>query len=111
MGGSSSLCARLRPGEPVMVMGPTGAPTEIPRGEDVCLVGGGLGNAVLFSIAKALQENGCRVLYFAGYRQPQDVFKRDLIEAHTDEVIWCCDSAPPEDSPLQTCLLYTSRCV
>ncbi len=100
MGGSSSLCARLRPGEPVMVMGPTGAPTEIPRGEDVCLVGGGLGNAVLFSIAKALKENGCRVLYFAGYRQPQDVFKRDLIEAHTDEVIWCCDSAPPEDSPL-----------
>ncbi len=102
MGGSSSLCARLRPGEPVMVMGPTGAPTEIPRHEDVCLVGGGLGNAVLFSIAKALQENGCRVLYFAGYRQPQDVFKRDLIEAHTDEVIWCCDSAPPEGSPLQT---------
>ena len=33
------------------------------------LCGGGLGNAVLFSIARALRDNGCRVLYFAGYRK------------------------------------------
>src|SRR5262249_8244893 len=50
MGGSSNLCALLPPGEEVCVMGPTGTPTEIPRGETVALVGGGLGNAVLFSI-------------------------------------------------------------
>ena len=55
MGVSSRLCAYLKPGEPVVVMGPTGTPTEIPHGEDVLLAGGGLGNAVLFSIAKALQ--------------------------------------------------------
>ena len=29
MGGSSDLCDRLRPGEPIVLMGPTGAPTEI----------------------------------------------------------------------------------
>ena len=45
-----------KPGEPVVVMGPTGTPTEIPHGETVLLAGGGLGNAVLFSIAKALKE-------------------------------------------------------
>jgi NADPH-dependent glutamate synthase beta subunit-like oxidoreductase len=32
MGTSSRLCARLTPGERVVVMGPTGAPTEIPEG-------------------------------------------------------------------------------
>ena len=32
MGVSSRLCAYLRPGEPVVVMGPTGTPTEIPQG-------------------------------------------------------------------------------
>ena len=48
----------LKPGEPVVVMGPTGTPTEIPHGESVLLAGGGLGNAVLFSIAKALRDNG-----------------------------------------------------
>ena len=55
MGVSSRQCAYLKPGEPVLVMGPTGAPTEIPHGENVLLAGGGLGNAVLFSIAKALR--------------------------------------------------------
>ncbi len=33
MGGSSDLCALLAPGEPVVLMGPTGAPTEIARRE------------------------------------------------------------------------------
>jgi len=94
MGGSSNLCALLQPGEEVVVMGPTGTPTEIPRGETVCLVGGGLGNAVLFSIAGALKEAGCRVLYFAGYRHSRDIFKREQIEAATDAIVWCCDSGP-----------------
>src|SRR5207247_3955668 len=57
LGVSSRLCAYLRKGEPVVVMGPTGAPTEIPEGRNVLLLGGGLGNAVLFSIAKAMREH------------------------------------------------------
>ena len=101
MGGSSRLCAALRPGEPVVVMGPTGTPTEIPHNESVCLVGGGLGNAVLFSIAKALRDNGNKVLYFAGYKKPEDMFKQDEIEAATDQVIWSCDVAPPPGSALK----------
>ena len=100
MGGSSRLCARLTPGESVVVMGPTGTPTEIPHNETVCLVGGGLGNAVLFSIARALKQSGCRVLYFAGYKKPDDVYKQDEIEAGTDQVIWACDVQPPPDSKL-----------
>jgi len=98
MGASSRMMALLRPGEPVVVMGPTGAPTEIPKDEKVLLVGGGLGNAVLFSIGKALRANGCRVLYFAGYRNPEDVFRRDDIEASADQVVWACDR-PPAISP------------
>jgi hypothetical protein len=58
MGGSSDLCAHLQPGEPVVLMGPTGAPTEIAPDETVVLVGGGLGNAVLFSIGAAAGAAG-----------------------------------------------------
>lgn len=94
MGVSSRLCGMLKPGEPVVVMGPTGAPTEIPKNETVILCGGGLGNAVLFSIAKALKNNHCKVIYFAGYKKPEDVFKRDEIEAATDQVVWSTDMAP-----------------
>ena len=95
MGGSSRLCAYLQPGEPVVVMGPTGEPTEIPRNETILLAGGGLGNAVLFSIAKALKDAGCNVVYFAGYKKKEDVFKRDEIEAGTDQVIWSVDAGEP----------------
>jgi NAD(P)H-flavin reductase len=103
MGSSSQLVAALAVGEPVIVMGPTGAPSTIPRGEDVILCGGGLGNAVLFSISKALRDNGCRVVYFAGYKHAQDVFKRDEIEAATDVVVWSVDkgSKPPQPGRAQ----------
>jgi len=92
MGVSSRLCAYLQPGEPVVVMGPTGTPTEIPTGQAVLLAGGGLGNAVLFSIARALKAQGCRVIYFAGYKDGGDLFKREEIEAATDQVIWATDA-------------------
>jgi NADPH-dependent glutamate synthase beta subunit-like oxidoreductase/NAD(P)H-flavin reductase len=92
MGGSSRLCAHLLPGEPVVVMGPTGAPTEIPAGESVVLCGGGLGNAVLFSIARALRDAGSRVLYFAAYKRKEDIYKVEEIEAATDQVIWSVDT-------------------
>ena len=94
MGGSSDLCALLKLGEPVVLMGPTGAPTEIPAGETVVLVGGGLGNAVLFSIGAALRAAGSKVIYFAGYKKLEDRYKVDQIEAAADVIIWACDEAP-----------------
>ncbi|MBK9263436.1 MAG: FAD-dependent oxidoreductase [Polyangiaceae bacterium] len=95
MGVSSRLLSSLREGERVVVMGPTGSPTEIPSGETVLLAGGGLGNAVLFSIAKALKARGDKVVYFAGYRNGVDVFKREEIEAATDQVVYCTDAGEP----------------
>ena len=94
MGGSSDLCAELRPGEPVILMGPTGTPTEIPVGETVVLAGGGLGNAVLFSIGQAMRKAGCKVLYFAGYKSMGDRYHVENIEAASDVVVWCCDEKP-----------------
>ena len=94
MGGSSDLCALLKPGEPVILMGPTGTPTETPASETVLLAGGGLGNAVLFSIGQRLRELGSRVLYFAGYKKMADRFKIEEIERASDVVVWCCDEGP-----------------
>ena len=94
MGASSRLLARCRPGDPLVVMGVTGAPTNIPTGGTALLIGGGLGNAVLFSIGKALRAAGNRVLYFAGYKRAQDVFKMGDIEAAADVVVWAVDPGP-----------------
>ncbi|HEX7360627.1 MAG TPA: FAD-dependent oxidoreductase [Bryobacteraceae bacterium] len=94
MGGSSDLCALLKPGEPVVLMGPTGAPTETPPQETVLLAGGGLGNAVLFSIGQQLRASGSRVIYFAGYKKIIDRYKVEEIEKAADVVVWCSDEAP-----------------
>ncbi len=94
MGGSANLVAALQPGEPVVLMGPTGAPTHIAGDETVMLVGGGLGNAVLFSIGAAFRAAGSRVLYFAGYKKMADRYKVAEIEAAADVIVWCCDEAP-----------------
>ena len=104
MGGSSDLCALLKPGEPVVLMGPTGTPTEIHANSTVALIGGGLGNAVLFSIGAALRAAGSRVLYFAGYKTVQDRYKVEEIERAADVIVWCCDEypgfVPNSDRPL-----------
>ncbi len=94
MGSSSRICAYWQSGDRVVVMGVTGTPTEIPTGKTVLLAGGGLGNAVLFSIGKAMRAAGNRVIYFAGYKNSYDVFKVDEIEAASDVIVWSIDPLP-----------------
>ena len=96
LGSSSRLCATWNVGDRLIIMGVTGAPTEIPTGQTVLLIGGGLGNAVLFSIGKALRAAGNRVIYFAGYKYGQDVFKIEDIEAASDIIIWSVDKTTPD---------------
>ncbi|QHD65337.1 FAD-dependent oxidoreductase [Neorickettsia findlayensis] len=91
VGASSYLCKFLKVGESVVLTGPLGTPTEIPANENVLLIGGGLGNAVLFSVAEAMKKNGCNVLYFSGYKKLSDRFKVDMIETFSDCVVWVCD--------------------
>ncbi|MGZ5142496.1 MAG: hypothetical protein ACXWCP_02905, partial [Burkholderiales bacterium] len=77
-----------------VLMGPTGSPTDIPADETVVLAGGGLGNAVLFSIGQAMRAAGNRVLYFAAYKHMNDRYKVEEIEAASDAVVCCCDEEP-----------------
>ena len=106
MGSSSRLLAHWHKGDPVVVMGVTGAPTDIYAGQTVALIGGGLGNAVLFSIGKAFRSAGSQIIYFAGYRNREDVFKIEEIEAASDVIVWAVDDiegntaiepTPPQD--------------
>ena len=101
MGESSKLCAQLEINKPVALMGPTGTATEIPENEHVMLIGGGLGNAVLFSIGQAMRSRNNKVLYFAGYRKLIDRYKIEEIEQAADKIIWSCDEGPLEKTRAQ----------
>ena len=98
MGSSSRLCATWKAGDPLVLMGVTGAPTEIPTGKTVLLLGGGLGNAVLFSIGKAMRNAGNKVIYFAGYRNREDLFKVPDIEQASDLIVWAVDKRPGNEA-------------
>ncbi len=91
MGNSSKLCTKLEINKPLVLMGPTGRPTEIYANENIMLIGGGLGNAVLFSIGQALRKANSKILYFAGYRKLIDRYKIEEIELAADKIIWSCD--------------------
>jgi NADPH-dependent glutamate synthase beta subunit-like oxidoreductase/NAD(P)H-flavin reductase len=91
IGGSTRLCSVLKPGEPVVAMGPTGTATELPERSTVMLCGGGLGNAVLFSIGKKARRLGNRVVYFAGYKKGEDFYKREELESAADVLVLSVD--------------------
>jgi hypothetical protein len=76
-------------------MGPTGSATELPERGTVALCGGGLGNAVLFSIGKKARERGNRVVYFAGYKKAEDFYKREELQAAADVLVLSVDRGEP----------------
>ena len=39
-----------------------------------------------------MRDRGNKVIYFAGYKKGEDLFKREEIEAATDQVIWSTDT-------------------
>lgn len=49
-------------------VGPLGKPSEIEGLKKVCVIGGGVGNAIAYPIAKALYEQGSEVSVIAGFR-------------------------------------------
>lgn len=95
VGASSRLCATLREGDPIVLMGPTGKATEIPHNETILVAGGRRGAAVMASLGPALRRAGNRVLYFAGFRTADEVYLEDRLEQAADVVVWCAASGPP----------------
>jgi NADPH-dependent glutamate synthase beta subunit-like oxidoreductase/NAD(P)H-flavin reductase len=88
------LVSRLQPGDPLILMGPTGAPTELPHNKTVMVIAGRWGAAVMLDIGPALREAGNRVLYIATFGKASEVDHQDELEAGADRIIWCTASEP-----------------
>jgi len=69
------------------VAGPLGMPTEIEEFGRVACIGGGVGTAVLFPLAKALAEAGNEVTTIIGGRSAPYVILRDELAAFSREVL------------------------
>jgi ferredoxin--NADP+ reductase len=77
--------------ELITVAGPLGHPTEIEKYGTVVMVGGGVGIAPTFPIARALKEAGNTVISIIGARNKSLLFWEDRMRAVSDELIICTD--------------------
>jgi len=88
-GASSKLCATLRVGDPVSLMGPTGVRNKIAsEHETVLIVGNTVSLALLQSYGKALRHAGNRVIYLGYFNHKTDVYCQDRIEECADVILW-----------------------
>jgi len=82
----------LEPGDELATfVGPLGHPTEIEDYGAVVCVGGGVGIAPLYPIARALKQAGNTVISIIGARTKDLLFWEDRMQAVSDEMIVCTD--------------------
>jgi len=73
------------------VVGPLGRPTHIENFGHSVVVGGGLGTAVMYPIARALKDAGNRVTFILGARTRSLLILEDELKGFCDEVKICTD--------------------
>jgi len=92
VGQSTMHLGSLKPGDSLATfVGPLGHPTEIQHFGTVICVGGGVGIAPVFPIARELKEAGNTVLSIIGARNKSLLFWEDRMRAVSDELIVCTD--------------------
>ncbi|MBQ9857581.1 MAG: sulfide/dihydroorotate dehydrogenase-like FAD/NAD-binding protein [Oscillospiraceae bacterium] len=69
VGRSTQMLAELEAGDSILdFVGPLGKPTEVEGLKRVAVLGGGVGCAIAYPVAKAMFENGVEVDMIAGFR-------------------------------------------
>lgn len=92
VGKTTILLSRMEEGDKIAhILGPLGQPTHIEKRGTVVCVGGGIGIAPLYPIAKAMKAAGNRVIVINGARNRELVLLEDEINAFADEQIVCTD--------------------
>jgi ferredoxin/flavodoxin---NADP+ reductase len=92
LGKSTMHLGRLSPGDALASFaGPLGNPTEIENFGTVVCMGGGVGIAPVYPIARALKEAGNQVISIIGARTKGLLFWEEKMRAISDELIVCTD--------------------
>ncbi|MBL7077557.1 MAG: sulfide/dihydroorotate dehydrogenase-like FAD/NAD-binding protein [Kiritimatiellae bacterium] len=92
VGKTTHLLADLQVGDSIPNMvGPLGNPTDISKVGTVVCVGGGIGVAALYPIAKAIHEAGNRTVTIVGARARDLLILEREMRGISDEFILCTD--------------------
>ena len=92
VGGSTMELNELREGESVHdFVGPLGVASHLDGLKKVAVVGGGVGCAIAYPIAKKLHEMGCEVHSIVGFRNKDLVILEDEFAACSDKLVMMTD--------------------
>lgn len=92
VGAGTEVLNSLNEGEYIQdFVGPLGNPTEIEGLKKVAVVGGGVGCAIAYPVAKALHEQGCEVTSIVGFRNKDLVILEDEFKAVSSDYILMSD--------------------
>ena len=92
VGKTTMQMGKMQVGDPMTsVTGPLGIPSEIEAYGTVLCVGGGVGIAPIYPIARDLKAAGNRVLSVIGARNQGLLFWEDKMRTVSDELIVCTD--------------------
>ena len=73
------------------IVGPLGKATEMEGLKKVCVVGGGVGCAIAYPIAKEMHEKSIEVTFIAGFRSADIVILKEELKAASDKLIIATD--------------------
>ena len=73
------------------IVGPLGKATEMEGLKKVCVVGGGVGCAIAYPIAKEMHKLGIDVTFIAGFRSKDIVILPEELKAASNKLIICTD--------------------
>jgi ferredoxin--NADP+ reductase len=92
VGATTHRLATLKAGDSIAnFVGPLGVPTHIEKFGTVICVAGGFAVAVIMPIARALKEEGNRVISIMGFRSKNLVFWEDELGRVSDQLIMTTD--------------------
>ncbi|MBS7625107.1 MAG: sulfide/dihydroorotate dehydrogenase-like FAD/NAD-binding protein [Candidatus Bathyarchaeia archaeon] len=87
VGVSTRKLGELREGDVILdILGPLGNPTEIKSHSVVCVVGGGVGIAAAYPIARAFKSAGNKVISIIGARSANLLIFEEEMRAFSDEL-------------------------
>lgn len=103
VGQSTMLLSQMKEGDYILdFVGPLGAATEFGNAKKVCVIGGGVGNAIAYPSAKALFKAGVDVDVIAGFRDKSIVILEEEYKSICNRLFITTDDGSYGDKGLVT---------
>ena len=92
VGQSTYMLNQLNEGDSILdFLGPLGLPTPLRDFKKVCLIGGGVGSAIIYPQAKELHEKGSNVDVILGFRGKEHVILEEEMRKVSDQLFITTD--------------------